>query len=106
VSETSEPAHNLERRFLLDFVVGESSTILEPLTSISQALLIGRDAWGARYQQQERVSAHSYEWSGAQEHKSTRAQEHKHTSSAMVGSAMSMREAATHTNLLCLGPFA
>ena len=57
VSEASEPAHKMKRRSLLDIVTDKSSFILELLASKDQALLIGRDAWGARYQHQERVSS-------------------------------------------------
>jgi len=53
VLNVDEPNHKVKRRFPLDAVVGESSTIIELPASKHQALLIERDAWGARQQQQE-----------------------------------------------------
>jgi len=45
LAAAAQSQHQMERGFLLDVVVGESSTVLELLTGEDEALLVGRDAF-------------------------------------------------------------
>jgi len=44
LAATAQPQHEVQRRLLLDVVVGEGAAILELLAGEDEALLVGRDA--------------------------------------------------------------